>query len=253
MCSFCAGKFSSCRKVQDALFQTFQPETSICSERDLCYYYRFLAFQYSGVYFLIFWRIQKIMFTSLSQTKEPMVASRKKLILWTGPKQSGKTTCAAELVKTARKAGFSVAGLLAPSLYRNGKLIGFDALDLHNNTRTSLARLEEGFETKRFTFFEDGLKHGKIALGIMATKTADLIIVDEFGPLEMEGRLWRKNVDTLLARSYRIILLVVRRELKQAVHRLYNDVPCQECVASNPESISKVVNILRYLRYSSRH
>ena len=191
------------------------------------------------------------MFIPLSQTKEPEVTSRKNLIFWTGPKHSGKTTRAVELVQAARREGFSVAGFLAPSLYRNGKLIGFDVLELQNNTCVPLARREEGLGTKQFTFIEDGIKLGKNALSIIATNNADLIIVDEFGPLELEGKLWRKNVDVLLARSDSIILLlVVRKELVKEVSLLYTDFLRKELVASEPESIDEVINILKCITHN---
>jgi nucleoside-triphosphatase THEP1 len=55
-----------------------------------------------------------------------MVATQNRLILWTGPKHCGKTTIATKLTQIARAEGFNVAGLLAPPLYRNSKLLGFD-------------------------------------------------------------------------------------------------------------------------------
>jgi len=174
-----------------------------------------------------------------------MIVSRKELILWTGLKHSGKTTRAAELVKAARKEGFSVAGLLAFSLYRNRELIGFDAVDLQNNTSSPLARRKEGLGTRPFNFIENGLKLGKIALSIIATKNADLIVVDEFGPLELEGKLWRKNVDALLAGENNIILLIVRQELVKEVSWLYADTTCKELAASDHTSIDEVINILK--------
>ena len=57
-----------------------------------------------------------------------MVLMQNKLVLWTGKKHSGKTTAAARLAQTARAEGFAVAGSLAPSTYRNGRLIGYDIL-----------------------------------------------------------------------------------------------------------------------------
>ncbi len=47
----------------------------------------------------------------------------------------GKTTAAARLTQRACAEGFTVTGLLAPSVYLNGELMGFDALDLKNKTR----------------------------------------------------------------------------------------------------------------------
>ncbi len=175
-----------------------------------------------------------------------MVSIRNKLILWVGEKHSGKTTSAANFARTARDEGFNVAGLLAPSLYCNGRLIGFDALDLGNEKRTPLARRQTNpGESGRFALATDGLKFGNAALSAEATKSADLIIVDEFGPLELNGQGWRKNVDSLLASSDAVILLVVRRELAGEVRRLYAHTPCRELAATEPGSIDDGLTVLR--------
>lgn len=169
-----------------------------------------------------------------------------KLILWTGKKHSGKTSSAAELARTVRNEGFTVAGLLALSLYDNGKLVGFDAFDLQTEKRAPLARrnIRES-ETQPFTFIADGLKLGISALSPVVTKSADLIIVDEFGPLELDRRGWRKNVDSLLASSKALILLVVRQELTDVVKQLYKDISSRELIATKRESIDEVVNLMR--------
>jgi nucleoside-triphosphatase len=169
-----------------------------------------------------------------------MVSIPTKLILWTGEKHCGKTTSVANLVEIARGEGFNVAGLLAPSLYGDGELLGFDAIDLHNETRVPLARRKTG----RFTFLADGLKLGNAALSTAATKSADLVIVDEFGPSEMKHEGWRKNVDSLIASSNALILLVVRQELADEVRRIYIDFPCRNLAAIEPESIDKVIGML---------
>jgi nucleoside-triphosphatase len=188
-----------------------------------------------------------------TKKKKPMVSTRNKLVLWTGEKHSGKTTGAAKLVEIARAEGFNVAGLLALSLYRDGELLGFDAIDLRKETREPLAkRNTDTGKMGRFTFLPEGLKLGNAALSVTAVKSADLVIVDEFGPLELDGRLWRKNVDSLLASGGALILLVVRQELADAVRRTYTDFPCRNLAAIEPESIDKVIGMLRDYRRSPR-
>jgi molybdopterin-guanine dinucleotide biosynthesis protein A/nucleoside-triphosphatase THEP1 len=175
-----------------------------------------------------------------------MVTTQNRLILWTGPKHCGKTTSATKLAQIARAEGFNVAGLLAPPLYRNNKLLGFDVLDLRNQTRAPLARRKiSQSKAGPFTFIADGLKLGNTVLSEETTKSADLIIVDEFGPLELKGRGWRKNVDSLLVSSDAVILLVVRRELADTVRQLYTDVPCRELAATKPDSIDDVITVLK--------
>lgn len=175
-----------------------------------------------------------------------MVLMQNKLVLWTGKKHSGKTTAAARLAKTARAEGFVVVGLLAPSTYRNGRLTGYDVLDLRNKNRVSLVhRKTDGNKTERFTFISDGLKLGRDALSPAATESADIIIVDEFGPLELRGDGWRRDVDSLLALSDALILLVVRRELADQVQELYAGVPSQILPAIEPESADKIITSLK--------
>ena len=177
------------------------------------------------------------------RSEQPMTRKTAKLILWTGEKHSGKTTSVAELAKVACEEGFTVTGLLAESLYENGRLIGFDAVDLRTGTRAALAR-RTGKDSP-FKFVPEGTKLGNKALGPAAAEAADLVIVDEFGPWEMKGRLWRENVDTLVRSNQALILLVVRSELARQVENLYLDVSPLELAALEPESVETVLSILR--------
>ena len=175
-----------------------------------------------------------------------MAAMRNKLILWTGEKHCGKTTGAVKLAETARAEGLNVAGVLAPSIYNNSRLVGFDVLELRNENRAPLARRKiNASNTGPFTFIADGLKLGNAALSAEATKSADIVFVDEFGPLELDSKGWRKNVDSLLASSNAVILLVVRQELAGKVRQLYADIPCRELAATEPKSIGEVIGILK--------
>ena len=182
-----------------------------------------------------------------------MVSIPTKLILWTGEKHCGKTTSAANLVKIVRSERFNIAGLLAPSIYSNGELLGFDAIDLQNETRVPLAkRNTDTGKTEQFTFLPEGLKLGNAALSATAAKSADLVIIDEFGPLELDRRGWRENVDSLLASSSAMILLVVRQELAEQVRQIYIDFPCRNLAAIEPKSIDKILEMFRDCRQSQR-
>ncbi len=144
-------------------------------------------------------------------------------VLWTGPKHHGKTTAATELVRRARSEGHAVAGLLAPSLWEGGRLAGFDGIDVATGERRPLARCAAVGEERvgAFTFSEGGLAFGRAALAPEATGKADLVVVDEFGPLELRGAGWRPEVDRLAASAAGLVLLVVRSSLAEAVAGLY--------------------------------
>ena len=175
-----------------------------------------------------------------------MVPTQNRLILWTGPKHSGKTTRANCLIKTARSEGFVVAGILQPSIYDNNELVGFDVLDIQNQKRTPLTRRNKDKSTTgSFNFITDGIAFGNTVLGTEQTKIADLIIIDEFGPLELNGNGWRRNIDSLLHSSNSIILVVIRRELKDAFQQLYTGFSFLELEALEEKSIRDVIIILK--------
>lgn len=168
------------------------------------------------------------------------------VILWTGSRHCGKTTRALDLVKASQKEGFDIAGLLALSSYCNGQLTGFDAYDIQRGSKKRLSEVNSDIEGKRrFTFCPDGLEFGRNALSMPSTKYADLIIVDEFGPFELDGQLWRDAVDSLLPCARGVILLVVRQNLIEDVCNLYADVSFEIITALESSSIEKVINILR--------
>ena len=175
-----------------------------------------------------------------------MLTTENRLILWTGKKHSGKTTRIANLAQIACDEGFKVAGVLSTSIYLNGELIGYDVIDLHSQARAPLARRKiDKSEVKSFSFVDTGLKLGNNALSLSATKSAELIIVDEFGPLELDGRGWRKNVDLLLTSTNSLMLLVVRQELADQVQQLYTNVPSRQLPATELQSVDAIITLLK--------
>ncbi len=167
------------------------------------------------------------------------------LVLWTGPKHSGKTTAAIRLVQAARAKGFVVAGCLAPSIYANDLLTGFDIIDLRDGRQAPLAQRETGGHgLGGFRFLPAGLELGNQALGPTATKDADLIIVDEYGPLELEFRGWRAATDRLMTSTRAVLLLVVREELAEEVRQIYGGMTAREFVATKQGSADEVLALL---------
>ena len=173
----------------------------------------------------------------------------KRLVLWVGPKHSGKTTSVARLAQKAKKEGFNVAGMLAPSVYADKHLTGFEVVDLRTGRRLPLAtRKINQTQQGGFAFTQTGLEFGSNALSTEAVKSAELIIVDEFGPLELEGKGWRENVDLLFSAVDALMLLVVRNQIAGRIQDLYKDIPCLQLDAAEPRSVTKVIELLNINR-----
>ncbi len=168
-----------------------------------------------------------------------------RIVLWTGPKHSGKSTAAAALVRRARRCGFAVAGVLAEAVHDGGRRIGFDVVDLRTGARAALARRGgEGPQTAgSYAFAGEGLTLGAEAL--RAAAGADLVIVDEFGPLELSGGGWREAVEELVVRARGVLLLVVRAELAGKVRRLWPGAEPAVVRASAEGACASVLALLR--------
>jgi len=176
-----------------------------------------------------------------------MTPQTTKLILWTGPKHAGKTTALADLVECARRDGFSVAGLLSLARYRDGNLLGFDLLDVTTQEKNPLARRvsHPAPGPTGFTFNRAALKQGYLILSDPHTTSADLIVIDEFGPLELDGHGWRHLIDTLLTDAPGHILIVVRDELLESVRQLYSHLPHTTIPALEPQAADTVLQLLK--------
>lgn len=150
-----------------------------------------------------------------------MEATDKNTFILTAPKHSGKTTAAKNLIETIRKKGLTPAGIIAPSIYKDNKLIGFNILDIKNGKQTLLLDISD--ENKRdLVFTEQGMKVGQNALDIANLKDANIIILDEFGPLEMKHQGWREQFDLIIQKFNRPIVIIVRAELANEVGKIYN-------------------------------
>ena len=168
-----------------------------------------------------------------------------KLILWAGPKHSGKTGSAARLIEELRRSGHTVGGFLAPSIYQEKTLVGFEILDLQNDRRTGLAERSQGKgKIGGFTFCDRGMQLGRQALQSALKSPVDLVVVDEFGPLELEGGGWRRDVEMLLRAGSLTVLLVVRSQIVPRVRRLYHACSPLTIEAGQPHAAAQVKALL---------
>lgn len=171
-------------------------------------------------------------------------------ILWVGDKHAGKTTAATKLVKYLEQQNFIIGGILAPSKYKNRSLVGFDIIDIKKNVRLPLAvRDIQADDAVPYKYSQRGIKLGHSALNFKANSLMDLVIVDEFGPLEMNGGGWREDTDRLLVAKESLILIVVRRSIANQVKSLYEKYEPLLLEAIDPESVDRITTIICQQNY----
>ena len=134
----------------------------------------------------------------------------------TGAQGSGKSTLVCELAQRLRAAGRKPGGICAAGLLSDGRRSGFDLVDLATGRRLPLSRrgLDGAAVTAGpFGFFREGLEAGAAALSPAGLAGADIVFLDEVGPLELEGGGWAPDLERLLAGSRAPLVLVIREGL----------------------------------------
>jgi nucleoside-triphosphatase THEP1 len=148
-----------------------------------------------------------------AQENPTTTPSPPRVFILSGEQGTGKTTLLAALIKEMRKEGIVVGGIRAPVVYVQGKRVGYDIEDIPTDTITPLCRVAEepsSHDAGRFRFLPDGLSAGRRALLRDPEHTPEVLIVDEVGPLELDGKGWADQLETVLHSFAGAIILVVR-------------------------------------------
>ncbi|MFN2237352.1 MAG: nucleoside-triphosphatase [Anaerolineales bacterium] len=135
--------------------------------------------------------------------------------LLSGPSGAGKTTCCAEIITQVRAAGMSVGGLLCPGVFKNGKKVGIDQIDIRTGQRQRLGMRADKARLNTVGCWQ--MDERVLAWGntvVARLKAEDLIVIDELGPLELEeGYGYQEALRLLDEKRYRLALVVVRPAL----------------------------------------
>lgn len=165
------------------------------------------------------------------------------MILLTGDRHSGKTGFILELARQTRCRGRRVAGIACPGLWKNNLRNGFELLELDTGRRHLLSMRVPGLRPIPYMFDALSMEKGKNALSIPRCHGADLIIVDEVGPLELKGQGWAPCLHNLLQLSEPLQVWVVRRSLAKQVREHFHirtevaDISRQNCMSGLLEKI----------------
>lgn len=179
----------------------------------------------------------------------------RKIIILTGDRGSGKTTLLIKLVEELQKQNRVVGGILSPVVMDNSARIGYDVINVQTGNRTALCRnnLESsGPNIGDLNFFENGIRFGIDAIQA-SLSNCELIIIDEVGPLELDGEVWAQAIDRLMNLSSCPVLFVVREHLIEKVKSRWSFVPLMilKLKKNNSEEIlTKLINLKTVLPIS---
>ena len=138
-------------------------------------------------------------------------SNRLRVILLTGRPGVGKTTIVSRVYEHYSKNGFKIAGMTTREVREGGIRTGFMITDLSSGQEGWLAKKDDGTGPRvgSYVVFTDELeKIGVAALERSMRGAADLVIVDEIGPMEMTSTLFRSNISKVLNGNRTVIATV---------------------------------------------
>ena len=134
-----------------------------------------------------------------------------KVTIISGKKHSGKTTKLLSYISELQSNGNVCAGIVAIGHFKDNKRCAFDLVDILGNKKQEFMTTTPSLKFKKtgkFHIIPDGEKFGKTVLESETTLNADVIIIDEIGPLELEGKGWAKYLKQFLKLDKNLVITV---------------------------------------------
>jgi len=128
----------------------------------------------------------------------------------TGRPGIGKTTFCLKLAEILRSEGISCGGVVSQEIKNGGSRIGFEFVDLETGEIFPLSSIYgQGPRVGKYRVNLNGITK---AIAVVNGTSADVVFLDELGPLELKSPGFKQMVDRLLS-SDRVAVVVVHRNL----------------------------------------
>ena len=132
------------------------------------------------------------------------------IFILTGPVHSGKTTLLKKVVYKLKEQKIKIEGFLSEAVWKNQEMDGYDLFDLKEQRSIPFIRRTGEKEWQKiglYFFIPQSLAEAEKI--ILRGKDADILAVDEVGPLELAGKgLWPALKQVVFQPSTRYLLVV---------------------------------------------
>lgn len=167
------------------------------------------------------------------------------IIIITGRPGIGKTTVFTKVVDKIRKYGFVVGGMICPEVRSDGVRTAFKIVDLMSGSQGLLAytsvKCPENLRVGKYCVnVDDAVSIGVKAIE-NAVSNADLVCIDEIGPMELRVKEVRNAIIYALKNSKNILAVVHWRLNDYTIIELIKTARTYEVTLRNRDSLPDII------------
>jgi nucleoside-triphosphatase len=175
-------------------------------------------------------------------------------IFITGMPGVGKTTVVQKVIALLEEKGLKVGGISCPEIRVNNIRVGFEIIDLLTGNRGTLSHKDQ----------DTGPRVGKYRVNLQdlsnigvkgldgAIKEADYVVIDEIGPMELQGKDFQVAVNSILEGTKPVLGIIHWKMSHWLIDRIkaWEDVKMVEVTLKNRDTIPRIIaeEILKTIR-----
>ncbi|MCX6320442.1 MAG: hypothetical protein NTX93_01360 [Bacteroidia bacterium] len=152
-------------------------------------------------------------------------SQRPTVVIITGDIHQGKTTFTQKIITDLLEQKIRIAGFLSIGINENGKRIGFNLVDIESSRQIELCsdkKDEKRLKFGQYYFNNAAILRGMEILNNDNLSDKQLIIIDEIGPLELNGQGWSGAIENITRSIIVPQLWVVRKSIVKKITRKWN-------------------------------
>jgi nucleoside-triphosphatase THEP1 len=164
------------------------------------------------------------------RAKEIQNRQNQKIIVVSGPRESGKTTRLLELFKDLNSASVNAGGFVSIRILNDKNTSGYNLYDLQKGDLGFLMHENIDFgngKVGRFFINEEAFETGNKLVDKLIDQSLDVVILDEIGKLEAAGQGWAASLQKALTSKASVVMVSINPEHLDNVSKTFKFNPFQ--------------------------
>ena len=143
----------------------------------------------------------------------------------TGDIGDGKTTFLTNLAEMLIKENIPLGGIYSEKIMNGDKTTGYYIVSFNSGNKLQYLKLKSDINNDtigRWEIIPGAIEQGRRMLSGNSLKDKKVIIIDEVGRLETQGKGWKKEVEFLLKQKDKILIISVRKRFTEEIIKAFS-------------------------------